>query len=152
MTNRRPPRVSAGSGPARSALAGERGFSLMEALVASVIAVIAILGMAYSFGIGRGLVFRYELARAALGVAQSRMEFLTTLPRSSDSLRVGFASAPVTFTYEGQNAGGEAWRVTAHDDPTLPGSVDLRRVEVVVRWEAAGLRDSLTLDRMFSLP
>jgi len=138
--------------PARSALAGERGFSLMEAIVASVIAVIAIIGMAYSFGLGRGLVFRYELARAALGVAQTRMEYLTTLPRSSDSLDVGFSSSPVTFQYEGQNAGTEVWRVAAHDDPTLPGSTNLRRVEVVVRWEAAGLRDSVALDRMFPLP
>ncbi len=124
----------------------------MEAIVASVIAVLAILGLAFSFGQGRALVFRYEIARSALGVAQSRMEFLTTLPRSSDSLRVGFGSSPVPFVYEGQTAGSESWRVTAHDDPTLPGTVDLRRVEVAVRWEAGGLADSLTLDRMFSLP
>lgn len=124
----------------------------MEAIVASVIAVIAILGMAYSFGLGRGLVFRYEIARAALGVAQTRMEMLTTLPKSSDSLDVGYASPAAVFAYEGQNAGTEVWRVTAHDDPTLPGSTNLRRVEVVVRWEAGGLSDSLALDRMFPLP
>lgn len=124
----------------------------MEAIVASVIAVIAILGMAYSFGLGRGLVFRYEIARAALGVAQTRMEFLSTLPRSSDSLSVGFASPAVDFLYESQVAGTEVWRVAAHDDPTLPGATNLRRVEVVVRWEAGGMRDSLAIDRMFSLP
>ncbi len=138
--------------PVRSVVTGERGFSLMEALVASVIAIIAILGMAYTFGLGRGLVFRYEIARAALGIVQTRMEFLSTLPPTSDSLRVGYASASTAFVYEGQNAGSESWRVTAHDDPTLPGPVNLRRVQAVVRWEAGGLRDSIDLVRMFPLP
>lgn len=124
----------------------------MEAIVASVIAVIAIVGMAHSFGLGRGMVFRYELARAALGVAQTRMEFLSTLPLTSDSLVVNYTSPPVPFVYEGQNAGAELWRVTAYDDPTLPGTVDLRRVEVTVRWVQGGMSDSLTLDRMVGLP
>ena len=43
-----------------------RGFSLIEVLVALVIAVIAILGLAHTFGAGRGLINRYDTAREAL--------------------------------------------------------------------------------------
>jgi len=43
----------------------ERGFSLAEALTGATISVIAVMGLAYSFGVGRGLVNRYEVARAA---------------------------------------------------------------------------------------
>ena len=49
----------------------------MEALTAATISVIAVLGLAYSFGVGRGMVNRYEVAHAALGEAQAQLEALT---------------------------------------------------------------------------
>ena len=45
-----------------------------------LIASIAVLGLAYTFGVGRGMVNRYEIARAALGGAQDPLELCTSLP------------------------------------------------------------------------
>ena len=42
------------------AVQGERGVGLMEVIVATIIAVIAIVALAYTFGMGRGLVNRYD--------------------------------------------------------------------------------------------
>src|SRR5437667_6718534 len=78
----------------------ERGFSLVEALTAATISVIAVMGLAYSFGVGRGLVDRYEVARAALGEAQSQLEALTLLPVSDTSLRLGYV-APLSPSRNG---------------------------------------------------
>ena len=49
----------------------ESGFSLMEAIVATAIAVIAVLGLAYSFGQGRAMIGRYEISRAAQRIPYS---------------------------------------------------------------------------------
>lgn len=130
----------------------EAGFSLVEAIVASVIAILAILGLAYTFGVGRGMVNRYELARAALGVAQERMEVATSLPRDSDSLLVGFASPTVPFVYEGNSMGDMWWHVEGYDHPDIPGPVNLKRVVVTVRFHNGPGTDSLMLDRLVALP
>jgi hypothetical protein len=128
----------------------------MEAIVGAVIAVLAVVGIAYTFGLGRGLVFRYETARAALGVAQSRLEFLSTLPSTSDSLRAGYASATTPFIHEGRTAGSEWWQVSSYNESVVSGPgtvvVRLRRVVVSVRWTSGSLADSLTLERLFPLP
>ena len=68
----------------------ERGFSLMEALTGATVSVIAVLGLAYSFGVGRGLVNRYEVARAALGEAQSELEALQLVPRGDPTMAIGY--------------------------------------------------------------
>lgn len=123
------------AGPSR----GQRGFSLMEAIVATAIAVIAILGLAHSFSLGRGFIARYEVGRAALGEAQGRMEGFTVLrpadlvPGTADSVAFSYRGAPVGFSF---------WRIVWVDDSAdglggadLDGDTnDLKRVTVTVRW------------------
>lgn len=130
----------------------EAGFSLVEAIVASVVAIIAILGLSYTFGIGRGMVNRYEVARAALGVAQDRLEMSVALPRDSDSLAVGFSSPTAPFVYEGTTVGDMWWHVEAYDHPDILGATDMKRVIVAVRFHNGSLTDSLKLDRLVGLP
>jgi type II secretory pathway pseudopilin PulG len=129
----------------------ERGFSLMEALTAATIAVIAVMGLAYSFGVGRGLVDRYETARAALGEAQSQLEALTLVAKTDPTLALGYVSPLTPFRYDGVTLGNENWRVVGYDDPMLSGTVDLKRVIVTVRWHQNAQTDSLSLERLCPL-
>ena len=127
----------------------ERGFSLMEALTGATISVIAVLGLAYSFGVGRGLVNRYEVARAALGEAQSQLEALQLVSRSDPTMAFGYVSPPTPFRYEGATLGTSSWRVLAYDEPSLPGTRNLKRVVVTVRWTSSALGDSVSLERLW---
>src|SRR5688572_23608911 len=112
----------------------EHGFSLVEALVAVSIATIAVLGLAHTFGLGRGFINRFEVARAALGVAQQRLELLHGVPSNSEM----FATDSLhfrPFMQGGGERGVEEWRVTWFDDPASPATThDLKQVSVVVRW------------------
>ena len=127
----------------------ERGFSLVEALTAATISVIAVLGLAYSFGVGRGLVNRYEVARAALSEAESQLEALQLVARADPTMAIGYASPPTPFQYKGSTLGSSSWRVVAYDDPTLPGTVNLKRVIVTVRWTQSAQIDSVSLERLW---
>lgn len=127
----------------------ERGFSLMEALTAATVAVIAVMGLAYSFGVGRALVNRYEVARAALAEAQNQLESLTQEPVDDPALAVGYTSPAIPFRYEGVELGSQNWTVSAYDEPNLPGTVNLKRVRVVVRWRQSARTDSLVLERLW---
>ena len=127
----------------------ERGFSLMEALTGATISVIAVLGLAYSFGVGRGLVNRYEVARAALGEAQSQLEALQLVSRADPTLAFGYVSPPTPFRYEGAALGTSSWRVLPYDEPSLPGTRNLKRVVVTVRWTSSAQSDSVSLERLW---
>jgi type II secretory pathway pseudopilin PulG len=127
----------------------ERGFSLMEALTAATISVIAVLGLAYSFGVGRGLVNRYEVARAALGEAQSELEALQLVARNDPTLAFGYVSPPTPFRYAGATLGTSGWRVLAYDEPSLPGTQNLKRVVVTVTWTRNAQADSVSLERLW---
>lgn|SRR5262245_7552370 len=127
----------------------QRGFSLMEALTAAVISVIAVLGLAHSFGVGRALVNRYEVARAALSEAETQLEALTPLPPGDPTLAIGYVAPLTPFVYEGTALGESYWRVSAYDEPNLVGSRNLRRVAVVVRWQYNALPDSIALERLW---
>ncbi len=80
----------------------ERGISLTEALTAATLSVIAVIGLAYSFGVGRSLVDRYEIARAALGEAQTQLESMSLWSRTASGwhrvasvpARVGAVASP----------------------------------------------------------
>ena len=122
----------------------ERGFSLIEAIVATVIATIAVMGLAYSFGNARGLVNRYEVARVALAAAQRRMEMLSVL-RASDPLLNGTHQEDVAA---GTNVVHVSWTATPYPDPVGPG---LKRVAVAVTWDGATVADSIRLARLFPL-
>ncbi len=130
-----------------------RGFSLMEAVVATVIAVVAALGLAYSFGIGRSNVNRFEVARSADALAQSRMEMIGVLADvrpTSDSLHLGLHPSPTNdFRYHGQPIGHESWRVEPSPN-TLPAAIrpNLVRVTATVAWTLGGLTDSVTYTRL----
>ena len=129
----------------------ERGFSLMEALTAATISVIAVLGLAYSFGVGRSMVNRYEVARAALGEAQSQLEALTLLLTTDPTLAIGYAASPTPFRYEGATRGTSYWRVVPYDEPNLPGTINMKRVIMTVRWRSAARTDSVSLERLWPL-
>lgn len=133
-------------GPTRAGSASERGFSLIEVVVATVIAVIAVMGLAYSFGNARGLVDRYEAARLALAAAQRRMELLAVLPADADSLQVG-RSCDREVVVDGAIVAHEAWTVTPYTDPALgPG---LKRVVVTVTWGGGTAAETVQLARLF---
>jgi len=121
----------------------------MEALTGATISVIAVLGLAYSFGVGRGLVNRYEVARAALGEAQSQLEALQLVARTDATMTIGYVSPPTPFRYEGATLGTSSWRVLAYDDPNLPGPVNLKRVIMTVRWSGNAQADSVSLERLW---
>jgi Tfp pilus assembly protein PilV len=124
----------------------ERGFSLMEAIVGTVIATIAVTGLAYSFGTGRALIHRYEVGRAALGAAQARMEWLSTLPLAS------LSDSSVAFVYRGATLGSEAWTVTPFDDPLTVANHDMDQVSVTVTWGSGANQQSIAMTRLFPLP
>jgi type II secretory pathway pseudopilin PulG len=138
---------------------GERGIGLMEVIVATVIAVIAIVALAYSFGMGRGLVNQYEVARIALAAAQRRMETLAAAGLSSPDLALGpgFSTktyGPMDVVVDGNVACGESWVIERFHDPantTNPESTDLKKVTVTVSWGRAGPHETVALTRLFPL-
>lgn len=137
--------------PLSRALGEESGFSLMEAIVALAISMIAILALAHTFGVGRGFIERFAIGRTALGVARARMEYLSVLPASSESLAVGNVfSQP--FNYRGLQTGTVEWRIVAYNDPQVTPTNDLREVTVVASWGPVQQRDSLRLTRLFPMP
>ena len=133
----------------------EDGFSLTEAIVAAAIAIIAVLGLAHSFGIGRALIDRYAIARAATGVAERRLEQLSVVPGTSPELAKGLHQAP--FFFNGDQIGTETWTVEWLDDPSDgTGSsdadpLDLKKVTEEVRWKMASDADVIRLSRLFAV-
>lgn len=138
----------------RSPLTNQQGFSLIEALTATVIAVLAVLGLAYTFGVGSGQVNRYAVARAALGAAESRMERLLLLADTepgSDSLSDGYRSASTPFLHNGDAVGSLWWHVDPYNDPDLPENPDLLRLVVCVRWNTS-VPDSVQFSQLLPVP
>jgi len=135
---------------------GENGFTLMEVIIALVITVIAVMGLAYSFSTGRTLIDRFAYSRAALGIAQGRMERLSMLSPSDVALSVGLPH--VSSTIVNGQVFTERWTVQWVDDPidgTGGADVnpnDLRRVTLDVYFQQGMLTDTLRLTRLFSAP
>ena len=132
----------------------QRGFSLVEAVVATAIAVIAVIGIAHSFGMGRALITRYEVGRVALGLAQQRMESYAMRPTEEIAITPGDS---VAFVYDGQSVGFESWSVAWVDDPydgtgagdTSNGPNDMKLVTVTVRWGTGNDANNVSLHRLF---
>jgi hypothetical protein len=127
----------------------------LEVLASLVITVIAVVGLASLFGNGRALINHYEVARAAYGVAQQRLELLGAAGTASD-LSIGtHPGTPNAFVYGGATIGTESWTVTWYDDPIDGAGVsdsnpnDLKRVSEVVRWGQGAVVDSVKLTRFF---
>lgn len=133
----------------------QRGVGLMEIIVATVIATVAVLGLAYTIGTGRGLINRYEVGRAGLAEAQRRMESLVALKSTAPELLIP-AGSSVTyadpFVMGVTTVGTSAYTVAWVHDPssTVANSNDLRRVTVRVSWTLGGPdSDAVTLQRYF---
>lgn len=133
----------------RRTLDGESGFSLMEAIVATLVAVIAVVGLAHTFGMGRGFIERFAIGRNALAVAQARIEALGVLQPASSAPELAIGVHPaVPFTYLGHPVGLEQWRVQWYDDPVTASTLDLKKITVVVTWIQGVDQDSVVLTRL----
>lgn len=133
----------------------ERGVGLMEIIVATVIATVAVLGLAYTIGTGRGLINRYEVGRAGLAEAQRRMEGLVALKSTAPELQITSGTSTTysdPFMIGGTTVGASSYTVSWVHDPssTVANSQDLRQVTVRVSWTLGGPdSDAVTLSRYF---
>lgn len=134
----------------------ERGFSLMEVIVATVIATIAVMGLAYTFGMGRGFINRFEVGRAAVAAAQGALEIISTRPLNDTLVTIGEVKTR-NFVVNGRVLGTERWIVNWKDDPadgtalTSPAdkdTTDLRIAYVSVVFQDGSQQDSVRLTRL----
>jgi len=125
----------------------------MEVIVATVIATIAVVGLAYTFGMGKGFINRFQVARAALAAAEGRLEALASAP-SSDPDVTPLIQHTGNFVVDGVTLGTENWIIQWEDDPadglapTDTNPHDLRRATVTVLFQQASAQDSLQLTRL----
>jgi type II secretory pathway pseudopilin PulG len=129
----------------------QRGLTLVETMVATIVAVLAVVGLAYSFGVGRGLIDRYQVARQGMAQAQMVVDSLINVPR------LNLANGVQPFWVENLQAGTTAWTLSWVDDPVDrlassfpadPNPNDLMRVSVEVRWSLGGSSDTLRMSRL----
>jgi hypothetical protein len=128
-------------------------------MVAAVVAVIAVLGLAYCFSAGRGLIDRFAAARDALEAAQSRLDSLAMEavkdPAAAD-LTVGIHVRPGNITLNHNPSGTERWTVVWVDDPVdNPGDSDphdYKRATVEIDWQQGSLPDHVRMSRSFLAP
>ena len=125
----------------------ERGFSLVEVIVASVIAIIAVVGLAHSFGMGRALIDRHENARDALALAQQRIEYLLNRPPAHADLNPGTHDMGTVALNAAVN-GTERWEVVWVDDPVNGTGNDYKRITVTIAWTQGGIPDRIQLSRI----
>jgi hypothetical protein len=128
---------------------------LFEVIAGTVIATLAVLGLAYSFGVGRGLINRYEVARCAMGEAQHVIDSLSIV-------RPGYlVSGSRVFQIGGIPAGVSHWTVTPVDDPLDgtasstppdPNPVDFFKLTVEIDWGSGVMADKIQLTRCVSAP
>jgi prepilin-type N-terminal cleavage/methylation domain-containing protein len=129
----------------------ERGFSLVEVIVASIVAVIAVMGLAHSFGMGRALIDRHESARDALALVQQRLEFLANVSSGNPDLDFG-TKGPNVIQINDAVTGNETWTVQPVDDPVNGAGNDYKRITVTISWMTAGITDQIQLSRIVLLP
>jgi prepilin-type N-terminal cleavage/methylation domain-containing protein len=133
----------------------QRGFSLIEVMVATIIAVICVMGLAHSFGIGRALINRFETRRDALALAQARIEILSRMPLDAPDLSIG-THGPTSVPINAGMLGDETWTVVWVNDPA-DGTPDLdpqdyKRVTEAISWASGGIPDTISLSRQFLKP
>jgi Tfp pilus assembly protein PilV len=132
-----------------------KGFSLIEVMVAGVVAVVAVLGLAYSFSTGRGLINRYAAARDALAAVEQRMERLSMFALRDSSIAdlAPGSHGPFPRSLNDAPVGAERWTVTWVDDPADdaggdPNPNDYKLVTVEVTWSSGGVQDTVRLSRI----
>jgi hypothetical protein len=117
-------------------------------MVALVIAVLAVMGMAQTFGTGRALINRFEVSRAALAATQERLEYFKTLPSNAPEFSTTTPHS-IPFMHRGTPVGTVRWTVGWYDDPATSSTRDLLKVTVTTQWTEASLSDSMSLTRLF---
>jgi hypothetical protein len=124
-------------------------------MVAAAIAIVAVVGLAYTFGMGRSFINRFEIARAALAAAQKQFETLSVTAPTDTTFAPGLHAQ--LFALDGATLGLETWKVEMVDDPAdglspadlVPG--DLKRVTLKIAWKQGTQADSIQLTRLFPL-
>lgn len=134
----------------------DAGFSLMEVLVATVIATIAVVGLAYTFGLGRGFINQFEVGRAAEAAAEGEMDLIASTPPSDSLVKIG----PLHMSYfmvGGNINGTQRWIINWIDDPADgvgvadPNPEDIRQATVTVLFQHGSLLDSVTTTRLLPI-
>jgi prepilin-type N-terminal cleavage/methylation domain-containing protein len=134
----------------------DAGFSLMEVIVATVIATIAVVGLAYTFGLGRGFINRFEIGRAALGAAQGQLELIAAVPSNDTLVAMGRIHQSYLIV-DGRRMGTEQWVLGWKDDPadgSFPADVDtsdLRIAVVTVLFQQGNVQDQVQLTRLLQV-
>ena len=123
-------------------------------MAATVIATIAIVGLAYTFGLGRGFIDHFEIDRAAAAAAQGQLERIASVP-SNDSLVTPMDRLHMSyFIVGGAIRGTQRWVVRWMDDPADSLSPedgdpsDLRMATVTVVFPQGSAQDSVVLSRV----
>ncbi len=128
----------------------EAGFSLMEVIIATVIATVAVIGLAYTFGMGRGFINRFEVSRVALAAAEARVEALAALNAADTMATPG---QHMCYLKAGDTVlGTEFWTIDWANDPADDTPVDLnqrdlRRATVTVVFRQGSAPDSVQIVR-----
>ena len=149
----------------RSKAAGQRGFTLLEAAIALVVLMVIGLGVASLFTYAVSANARADDRELAMAIAQERMEWLRTIPFTTQTREVPYAYAEgglestdedgVTDT--AFSAGRTYTVVTIIEDLSFvpDGNPDedattLKRITVSVTPEKGGVFDTITLTTLRS--
>lgn len=133
-------------------LRSQRGLSLVEILVATVVFAIVAVALVEFYHWGRARIMEVGLRRSALAVAQGKMEELRTLYFTDADLADG-AHGPQTIQLNEHLTGTQSWTVTTLDDPAdgYTGSEeDYKEITVTVAWSWEHITsDQVTLAGLF---
>jgi len=131
----------------RGTVASQKGFTILEAAIALVILMVIGLGIASLFTYSIQANSRADDRELAMALAQKRMEWLRTIPFTTQTRSVAYsypngglaATAPAGVTENVTNAGrGYTVTTTIQDLNTVPagnpdaGAVTLKRIQISV--------------------
>jgi prepilin-type N-terminal cleavage/methylation domain-containing protein len=133
-------------------LRSQRGLSLVEILVATVVFAIVAIALVEFYHWGRARIMEVGLRRSALAVAQGKMEELRALYFMDADLADG-SHGPETVQLNEHLTGTQSWTVTTLDDPGngYTGSEeDYKDVTITVAWNWEHINsDQVTLTGLF---